>query len=177
MLAALFILLSPGFLVTLPPGRGGLWMSGKTSLAAVLVHAVLFAFAVYFFNAQKSGFWAKLQTRTDMLGSLRTGKKKYKMPPCCAGNITNDKQIQSCANTGWYKYDPSKDKSNKNIGKTVGRKERGYVDNLDNDYYGYPCGEKTKAERTVAMKEWHAIPIQDLRLDEETTRIAFQLNQ
>jgi hypothetical protein len=38
----LFVLLSPGVLVTLPPVGPKLWMSGKTSLIAVLVHAVVF---------------------------------------------------------------------------------------------------------------------------------------
>jgi hypothetical protein len=38
----LFVLLSPGVLLTLPPIGGKIWMSGKTSLVAVLVHAVVF---------------------------------------------------------------------------------------------------------------------------------------
>lgn len=38
----LFILLSPGVLLTLPPVGGKIFMSGKTSLIAVLVHAVVF---------------------------------------------------------------------------------------------------------------------------------------
>ncbi len=38
----LFVLLSPGVLLTLPPVGGKIWMSGKTSLIAVLVHAVVF---------------------------------------------------------------------------------------------------------------------------------------
>jgi len=62
--AALFILLSPGFLVTLPPGRRGIWMSGQTSFKAVLVHAVLFMvignFLWNYVNSQKSGFYAPL---------------------------------------------------------------------------------------------------------------------
>lgn len=40
----LFILLSPGILLTLPAGSKGIVMSGQTSLMAVLVHAVLFYF-------------------------------------------------------------------------------------------------------------------------------------
>jgi hypothetical protein len=38
----LFVLLSPGVLLTIPPIGGKLFMSGKTSLIAVLVHAVVF---------------------------------------------------------------------------------------------------------------------------------------
>lgn len=37
----LFILLSPGFLLTLPP-IGRVWMSRKTSVLAILVHAAAF---------------------------------------------------------------------------------------------------------------------------------------
>ena len=38
----LFVLLSPGVLLTLPPVGGKIFMSGKTSLMAVAVHAVVF---------------------------------------------------------------------------------------------------------------------------------------
>jgi hypothetical protein len=44
----LFILLSPGVLLTLPAGSRGIVMSGQTSFLAVLVHAVLFYFLVPF---------------------------------------------------------------------------------------------------------------------------------
>ena len=44
----LFVLLSPGVLLTLPPGSKGVFMSGQTSLLAVLVHAVVFYFLVPF---------------------------------------------------------------------------------------------------------------------------------
>jgi hypothetical protein len=43
----LFILLSPGVLLTLPPIGGKWWMTGKTSMAAVLVHAVVFGLVLY----------------------------------------------------------------------------------------------------------------------------------
>lgn len=42
----LFILLSPGLLLTLPAGSKGVVMSGQTSLFAILVHAALFYFLV-----------------------------------------------------------------------------------------------------------------------------------
>lgn len=38
----LFIILSPGLLLTIPPVDGKLFASGKTSVAAILVHAVVF---------------------------------------------------------------------------------------------------------------------------------------
>lgn len=43
---ALFILLSPGLLLTLPPVGKKVFMSCKTSMVAVLVHAVVFAVAL-----------------------------------------------------------------------------------------------------------------------------------
>lgn len=52
---ALFILLSPGLLVTLPP-VGKLFMSNKTSVVAVLVHAIIFAVALTLFKSVKEGF-------------------------------------------------------------------------------------------------------------------------
>ena len=39
----LFIALSPGLLLTLPPGSGGVLRSGQTSIPATLAHAVVFA--------------------------------------------------------------------------------------------------------------------------------------
>ena len=39
----LFVLLSPGLLVTLPPVGGKLFTSCRTSVLAILVHAVIFA--------------------------------------------------------------------------------------------------------------------------------------
>lgn len=41
--AALFAILTPGILLTLPPGPGGIFMSGETGAAPVLTHAVVFA--------------------------------------------------------------------------------------------------------------------------------------
>lgn len=44
----LFVLLSPGLLLTLPPIAGKWYMTGKTSVAAILVHAVLFYMILMF---------------------------------------------------------------------------------------------------------------------------------
>ena len=44
----LFILLSPGLLLTIPPlSKRGLFMSGKTSTIAIFVHAIVFGAALY----------------------------------------------------------------------------------------------------------------------------------
>jgi len=40
---SLFLALSPGLLLTLPPGSGGTFRSGQTSLPAALTHAIVFA--------------------------------------------------------------------------------------------------------------------------------------
>lgn len=40
---ALFLALSPGLLLTLPPGSGGVLRSGQTSIPAALTHAIVFA--------------------------------------------------------------------------------------------------------------------------------------
>lgn len=40
---SLFLALSPGLLLTLPPGSGGAFRSGQTSLPAALTHAIVFA--------------------------------------------------------------------------------------------------------------------------------------
>jgi hypothetical protein len=45
-LAALFFVLSPGVLLTLPPSSKGIFMSGQTSIVAALVHALVFVLVV-----------------------------------------------------------------------------------------------------------------------------------
>ena len=39
----LFMTLSPGMLLTLPPGKGGVFTSGETSKSAVIAHTVVYA--------------------------------------------------------------------------------------------------------------------------------------
>lgn len=52
--ALLFFVLSPGVLLTLPPGSKGVFMSRQTSLLSALVHAVVFAFV-----SKKVWMWVK----------------------------------------------------------------------------------------------------------------------
>jgi hypothetical protein len=40
---SLFLALSPGLLLTLPPGSGGVFQSGQTSISAALTHSIVFA--------------------------------------------------------------------------------------------------------------------------------------
>ena len=44
----LFFLLSPGVLLTIPPGSKGLFVSGQTSVLAAAVHAVVFVIVGHF---------------------------------------------------------------------------------------------------------------------------------
>ena len=48
LVALLFFVLSPGVLLTLPPGSRGVFASGQTSIIAAAVHALVFMVAVYF---------------------------------------------------------------------------------------------------------------------------------
>jgi hypothetical protein len=57
----LFIILSPGVLLTLPPVGKKIFMSGQTSIQAVLVHAIVFATILYIIkkndvSSEKEGF-------------------------------------------------------------------------------------------------------------------------
>jgi len=81
--ALLFILLSPGVLLTLPAGSKGVFMSGQTSLLAVLVHAAVFYFAlpvVYRFVVGYEGFDGSTTvcgtgtTMCSKAGSVNNGK-------------------------------------------------------------------------------------------------------
>ncbi len=54
----LFIALSPGILLTLPPVGKDIFMSGKTSLLAVAVHAVVFYIILSYFSDELEGFVA-----------------------------------------------------------------------------------------------------------------------
>lgn len=55
-LTLLFVLLSPGVLLTLPPVGKAVFMSGKTSLVAVLVHAVVFYLVAVYVLPSLEGF-------------------------------------------------------------------------------------------------------------------------
>jgi len=48
----LFVVLSPGLVLTLPPVGSKIFFSGKTSVTAVLVHAVVFAAALYLLKTE-----------------------------------------------------------------------------------------------------------------------------
>ena len=52
----LFFVLSPGVLLTIPPGSRGLFLSCQTSVAAALVHAVVFVAVAYLLSYVAEGF-------------------------------------------------------------------------------------------------------------------------
>lgn len=53
----LFITLSPGILLTLPPGSKGVFMSGQTGVPAALVHALVFAIVFAILRKQFPQFY------------------------------------------------------------------------------------------------------------------------
>ena len=53
----LFLALSPGLLLTLPPGSGGVVRSGQTSLPAAITHAVVFALVFAILRRQFPQFY------------------------------------------------------------------------------------------------------------------------
>ena len=59
----LFVVLSPGVLLTLPPKGKGIYMSGQTSLLAVAVHAVVFALAFNYLRG--TGMFEGFQDEMD----------------------------------------------------------------------------------------------------------------
>jgi hypothetical protein len=55
--AVLFMLLTPGLLLTIPPGAGGLLMSGETSAVAVGAHTLVFAIVFALMRGQFPAYY------------------------------------------------------------------------------------------------------------------------
>lgn len=68
----LFILLSPGLLLTIPPVGRSAFMSGRTSSLAVLVHAAIFGLLLYVLEGSYT-------TKAYLYGKLPSGQ------PCSTG--------------------------------------------------------------------------------------------
>jgi hypothetical protein len=68
LLTLLFILLSPGFLLTLPPGSKGILFSEETSLLAILVHATAFFIILCGINTDLLGLGILNQLEPTLLG-------------------------------------------------------------------------------------------------------------
>jgi ABC-type Mn2+/Zn2+ transport system permease subunit len=53
----LYVLLTPGVLLTIPPGSKGLFMSGQTSTPAVAVHTLVFAVVFALLRKQFASYY------------------------------------------------------------------------------------------------------------------------
>jgi hypothetical protein len=53
----LFVLLSPGMLLTLPAGSGGVFMSGQTSVSSIVVHTLVFAVVFAFLRTSFPAYY------------------------------------------------------------------------------------------------------------------------
>ena len=97
----LFILLSPGLLLTIPPvSKRGLFMSGKTSTVAILIHAIVFGVALYFLQGAYAyeGFQT---TGTTPPGTTPPGTTPPgTTPPGPSGSPLTAKQIQNASQLG-----------------------------------------------------------------------------
>ena len=89
VLTLLFILLSPGVLLTLPPVGNKIFCSGKTSLSAVLVHAVVFYIAVaYILPGVLEGFEdekEECKVEKDKPEGCKCAPNNYTRANCAAG--------------------------------------------------------------------------------------------
>lgn len=78
----LFIVLSPGLIVTLPPAKGGIVASQATSNVAVVVHAVIFFILAKLTTEDSSGNiawpWKYLVTASDEISTRRNKDGKLK---------------------------------------------------------------------------------------------------
>ena len=85
----LFILLSPGVLLTLPPVGKKILCSGKTSLVAVLVHAVVFyVVAAYLLPRVLEGFEdekEECKVEKDKPEGCKCAPNNYTQANCAAG--------------------------------------------------------------------------------------------
>jgi hypothetical protein len=55
--AVLFVLLTPGVLLTLPPSTKGIWMSGQSTLLSTGVHALVFALVFSFLRKNFASYY------------------------------------------------------------------------------------------------------------------------
>ena len=83
-LAILFFVLSPGVLLTLPPGSRGVFGSGQTSIAAAAVHALVFMVAAHL-------LWVYVIHPTEGFIVLKAkGESCGASKECISGSCTKD---------------------------------------------------------------------------------------
>lgn len=97
---ALFIILSPGLLLTIPRIGKKMFMSGKTSVMAVAVHALIFAAILYFlFGMRLEGFETESQCMSDCASKNTAGVAPEFITPYCNRVCNPGKTCQSeCEN-------------------------------------------------------------------------------
>ena len=83
----LFILLSPGILLTLPPAGKKIFMSGKTCLVAAIVHGILFALILRWLKVSE-GFQPN-QTRATAATNLSAAKAAVTAAEADVASATN----------------------------------------------------------------------------------------
>ena len=93
LFAVLFFVLSPGVLLTLPPGSRGVFASGQTSLAAAAVHALVFMVAVHF-------LWV-LVIRPSYEGFTSHESEVSFCGPCDQDNAGAQCKGLTCTNQRW----------------------------------------------------------------------------
>jgi len=86
----LFFILSPGVLLTLPPGSKGIFMSCQTSILAAAVHAVVFVVVshlLYLYVIQPTNLWPGKEPFTPGTGGM-AGMEVCKSNNDCEPNRT-----------------------------------------------------------------------------------------
>ncbi len=102
--AILFFALSPGVLLTLPPINKKYFMTGKTSIIAAGVHAIIFAVICYFLSKQGMIENFMLNKHYDNKHYFDVSKKENNGKRCCLTNLNNEKKC------------PNKNDGSSNIG-------------------------------------------------------------
>lgn len=112
----LFVLLSPGILLTIPPIGKKILMSGKTSFIAVLVHAVIFYFLLKYrysipFLRTIEGFGAARSEPTTGSGSQIRGpgmpcssSEPCTSPAICENSVCQVKNLEKDKACGDYQF-------------------------------------------------------------------------
>jgi len=90
--AFLFFVLSPGVLLTLPPGSRGIWRSNQTSVMAAAVHALVFALVShlvwqYYRTGRWEGFTDSTPPATPPMAGCEKGALKDPKTGKCVGHM------------------------------------------------------------------------------------------
>ena len=98
LLTALFFLLSPGILITIPKGTKGYFFSCQTSVTAAIVHALVFIVLytiLHRFLDDHEGFGCGCQQEQPTCGCK---------PPCPPPTCVKPKPKRCCKGRSWYEW-------------------------------------------------------------------------